>query len=143
MAEKQAQAQVMERIPPEVQQNPEQMQMMMQQIKPQIDQIAAVLIADMVESMAQAVEPPQQSDPLVDIRNQELQLKAADMERKTTEFESKQQMEREKERNDVLVDQQRIDVSEAALKDKTRIAEERIQTQRDIASMNAMKNVRG
>ena len=143
MAEKQAQAQIMERIPPEVQQNPEQMQMMMQQIKPQIDQIAAVLIADMVESMAQAVEPPQQSDPLVDIRNQELQLKAADMERKTTEFESKQQMEREKERNDVLVDQQRIDVSEAALKDKTRIAEERIQTQRDIASMNAMKNVRG
>ena len=143
MAEKQAQAQIMERIPPEVQQNPEQMQMMMQQIKPQIDQIAAVLIADMVESMAQAVEPPQQSDPLVDIRNQELQLKAADMERKVSEFESKQQMEREKERNSVLVDQQRIDVSEAALEDKTRIAEERIQTQRDIASMNAMKNARG
>ena len=143
MAEKQAQAQVIERIPPEVQQNPEQMQMMMQQIKPQIDQIAAVLIADMVESMAQAVEPPQQSDPLVDIRNQELQLKAADMERKVSEFEAKQQMEREKERNSVLVDQQRIDVSEAALEDKTRIAEERIQTQRDIASMNAMKNARG
>ena len=143
MAEKQAQAQIMERIPPEVQQNPEQMQMMMQQIKPQIDQIAAVMIADMVESMAQAVEPPQQSDPLVDIRNQELQLKAADMERKVSEFEAKQQMEREKERNSVLVDQQRIDVSEAALEDKTRIAEERIQTQRDIASMNAMKNARG
>jgi len=52
-------------------------------------------------------------------------------------------MEREKERNSVLVDQQRIDVSEAALEDKTRIAEERIQTQRDIASMNAMKNARG
>ena len=143
MAEKQAQAQIMERIPPEVQQNPEQMQMMMQQIKPQIDQIAAVMIADMVESMAQAVEPPQQSDPLVDIRNQELQLKAADLERKASEFETKQQMEREKERNSVLVDQQRIDVSEAALEDKTRIAEERIQTQRDIASLNAMKNARG
>lgn len=143
MAEKQAQAQIMERIPPEVQQNPEQMQMMMQQIKPQIDQIAAVMIADMVESMAQAVEPPQQSDPLVDIRNQELQLKTADLERKSSEFEAKQQMEREKERNSVLVDQQRIDVSEAALEDKTRIAEERIQTQRDIASLNAMKNARG
>lgn len=139
MAEKQAQAQIMERIPPEVQQNPEQMQMMMQQIKPQIDQIAAVLIADMVESMAQAVEPPQQSDPLVDIRNQELQLKAADMERKVSEFEAKQQMEREKERNSVLVDQQRIDVSEAALEDKTRIAEDRIRTQREIAVMNATK----
>jgi len=139
MAEKQAQAQVMERIPPEVQQNPEQMQMMMQQIKPQIDQIAAVMIADMVESMAQAVEPPQQSDPLVDIRNQELQLKAADMQRKTAEFEAKQELEREKEKNDVLVNQQRIDVSEAALDDKTRIAEDRIRAQREIAVMNATK----
>ena len=139
MAEKQAQAQVMERIPPEVQQNPEQMQMMMQQIKPQIDQIAAVMIADMVESMAQAVEPPQQSDPLVDIRNQELQLKAADMQRKSAEFEAKQELEREKEKNDVLVNQQRIDVSEAALDDKTRIAEDRIRTQREIAVMNATK----
>jgi len=139
MAEKQAQAQVMERIPPEVQQNPEQMQMMMQQIKPQIDQIAAVMIADMVESMAQAVEPPQQSDPLVDIRNQELQLKAADMQRKSSEFEAKQDFDREKEKNDVLVNQQRIDVSEAALDDKTRIAEDRIRTQREIAVMNATK----
>jgi len=139
MAEKQAQAQVMERIPPEVQQNPEQMQMMMQQIKPQIDQIAAVMIADMVESMAQAVEPPQQSDPLVDIRNQELQLKAADMQRKSSEFEAKQEFDREKEKNDVLVNQQRIDVSEAALDDKTRIAEDRIRTQREIAVMNATK----
>ena len=139
MAEKQAQAQVMERIPPEVQQNPEQMQMMMQQIKPQIDQVAAVRIADMVESLAQAVEPPQQSDPLVDIRNQELQLKAADMQRKSSEFEAKQELEREKEKNDILVNQQRIDVSEAALEDKTRIAEDRIRTQREIAVMNATK----
>ena len=115
------------------------MQMMMQQIKPQIDQIAAVMIADMVESMAQAVEPPQQSDPLVDIRNQELQLKAADMQRKSSEFEAKQELEREKEKNDVLVNQQRIDVSEAALDDKTRIAEDRIRTQREIAVMNATK----
>ena len=94
----------------------------------------------MTESLAQAVEPPPESDPLVDIRNQELQLKAADMERKTSEFEARQELDREKERNNVLVDQQRIDVSEAALEDKTRIAEERIQTQRDIAAVGAMKN---
>ena len=76
---------------------------------------------------------------MVDIRNQELQLKSADMQRKTSEFEARQELEREKERNNVLVDQQRIDVSEAALEDKTRIAEERIQTQKDIALLNATK----
>jgi hypothetical protein len=73
----------------------------------------------------------------VDIRNQELQLKAADLQRKQSEFEAKQEFDRERERNDVLTAQQRIDVSEAALADKTRVAEERIQTQRDIAALNA------
>ena len=51
--------------------------------------------------------------------------------------ETKQEFEREKEQNDVLTAQQRIDVSEAALADKTRIAEDRIQTQRDIAALNS------
>ena len=63
-------------------------------------------------------------------------LKGADIERKKEEFEKSQELDREKERNVALVQQQRIDISEEALKDKTRIAEERIQTQRDIAAMN-------
>ena len=153
LAEAQAQQEIMGAIPPE------QMQMMQQQdqmmppqggaqggapdpmmeFKPQIDARAAEIIADMTEQLAQAVAPPQQSDPLVDIRNQELELKAADMQRKQSEFEAKQELEREKERNDVLTAQQRIDVSEAALADKTRIAEERLETQRDIAALNASR----
>ena len=109
----------------------------MAQFKPQIDSLAAQIIADLTEELAQAVAAPETSDPLVDIRNQELQLKAADMQRKQAEFETKQEFQREQERNDVLTAQQRIDVSEAALADKTRIAEDRIQTQRDIANLNA------
>jgi len=50
---------------------------------------------------------------------------------------AQQEFDREKEQNDVLTAQQRIDVSEAALADKTRIAEDRIQTQRDIAALNS------
>jgi len=149
MAEQQAQQEVMSQIPPEqMQMMQQQAQMMppqpgqppadpMMQMKPQIDSLAAEKIAEMTEQLAQAVAPPPQSDPLVDIRNQELQLKAADMQRKQTEFETKQEFEREKEQNDILTAQQRIDVSEAALADKTRIAEDRIQTQRDIAALNS------
>jgi len=149
MAEAQAQQEIMSQIPPEqMQMMQQQAQMMppqpgqppadpMMQFKPQIDARAAEIIAEMTEQLAQAVAPPPQSDPLVDIRNQELQLKAADLQRKQSEFETKQEFDREKERNDVLTAQQRIDVSEAALADKTRVAEERIQTQRDIAALNA------
>ena len=149
MAEQQAQQEFMSQIPPEqMQMMQQQAQMMppqpgqppadpMMQFKPQIDSLAAEKIAEMTEQLAQAEAPPPQSDPLVDIRNQELQLKAADMQRKQTEFETKQEFEREKEQNDILTAQQRIDVSEAALADKTRIAEDRIQTQRDIAALNS------
>jgi hypothetical protein len=152
LAEAQAQQEIMSQIPPEqMQMMQQQAQMMppqegpqgpmppdpMLQFKPQIDARAAEIIAEMTEQLAQAVSPPPQSDPLVDIRNQELQLKAADLQRKQSEFEAKQEFDRERERNDVLTAQQRIDVSEAALADKTRVAEERIQTQRDIAALNA------
>ena len=127
----------MQGIPPEIQQDPQQMEMMMQQIKPQIDKIAAQIIADTTEQLAQAVTPPQESDPLVEIRQQELQIKAADLQRKEEEFAARQEMEKEKERNDTLIAQQRLDIAEEALTDKTRIAEDRIQTQRDIAEFKS------
>jgi len=114
------------------------MQMMMMQFKPQIDARAAQIAADMTEQLVQAMSPEGQTeDPLVAIRQQELQLKAADMQRKQGEFEARQEMEREKERNDVLIAQQRIDAQEKAIDERSRVAEERIQTQRDIAAVNA------
>jgi multidrug efflux pump subunit AcrA (membrane-fusion protein) len=83
------------------------------------------------------------TDPLVAIRQQELQLKAADLERKSTEFDAKQELEREKEMMDASLAQERLNLQQDALADKTRVAEDRIQTQRDIAALNAqMKGVR-
>ena len=60
-----------------------------------------------------------------------------DSQRKGEEFQQKQKMEQEQERNDTLIAQQRIDIQENALSDKTRIAENRIRTQREIAVLNA------
>lgn len=137
MSEEQAQQQIMQGIPPEVQQNPQEMQAMMQQIQPQVDKIAAQIIADTVEQLSQSMETPPETDPLVEIRNKELDIKAADLQRKGSEFVARQEFDREKEINDNMIDQQRVAVSQEALKDKTRIAEDRIQTQRDIASLNA------
>jgi hypothetical protein len=99
--------------------------------------MAAQTIAELTEQFAQAVTPPPAGDPLVDIRNQELQIKAMDSQRKGEEFQQKQKMEQEQERNDTLIAQQRIDIQENALSDKTRIAENRIRTQREIAVLNA------
>ena len=137
MAEAMAQQEIMAEIPPEQQMMMQQNPQMQQQIQEQVQSRAAEIIGELTEKYAQTIAPESGDDPLVEIRKQELSLKGADIERKAEEFEKKQQFDREKERNQRLVDQQRIDISEESLDDKTRIAEERIEAQRDIAQLNA------
>jgi len=78
----------MEVAGPEGLHNPEALQILL----PAIERQAAMLIADMTEQYAQTLEPQEEQDPLVAIRQQELQLKAADMERKSQEFEVKKNL---------------------------------------------------
>ena len=139
LAEAKAQEEVMSQLAPEQQQMLQQDPNMQQQIQMQIQNVASQLIAEMIEQYAQAVTPPPQQDPLVAIRQQELAIKGADIQRKGEEFEQKLQQDQQNERNDALIAQQRLDISKEALEDKTRVAEERIQTQRDIAALNNMK----
>jgi len=136
MAEAQATERVMSEIPPQQQTMLQINPVLMQQVQKQIQDLAAEIIGEMTEGYAQAVAPADTTDPLVAIRQQELSLRGAEIQEKARQFEEKQNLEREKERNDVLIAQQRIDQSEDALAEKTRVAEERIQTQRDIAAAN-------
>ena len=99
---------------------------------------AAELVGELTEQYAQAVTPPQQTDPLVAIRQQELALREADIQRKVKEAEDKVQFEREKELNDQMESAARLNIQEKGINERTRVAEERIQTQRDIAALNNM-----
>jgi hypothetical protein len=140
LAEQQASQMVMEQAGPEVQQNPEAAQM----LQPAIARQAAMLIAELTEQYAQTVEPISEgTDPLVEIRNQELQLKAADLQRKSDEFQASQQLDREQDAADMRLAQERLNLQQNALQDKTRVAEERVQTQRDIAALNNDTKQRG
>jgi len=136
MAEIQAQQQVMASLPPEAQMMMQQDPMMMQQLQGQIDDAAAVLIGELTEQYAQAVSPADNTDPLVAIRQQELALRGAEIQEKSRQFEEKQGLEREKERNDVLLAQQRLDLQEEANEERIRVADDRVQAQRDIAAAN-------
>ena len=140
LAEQQATQMVMEQAGPEVQQNPEAAQM----LQPAIARQAAMIIAELTEQYAQTVEPVAEgSDPLVEIRNQELQLKAADLQRKSDEFQARQQLDREQDAADMQLAQDRLNLQQDALADKTRVAEDRVQTQRDIAALNNQTREKG
>ena len=136
MSELQAQQEITSELTPEAQMMMQQNPQMMQQVQNEIQNRAAEIAGELTEQYAQAVAPADQSDPLVAIRQQELSLRGAEIQEKARQFEEKQQLEREKERNDILLNQQRIDLQEEANSDKVRVAEERIQTQREIAAAN-------
>jgi len=110
----------------------------MQALQDDIASRAAELVGELTEQYAQAVAPPQQQDPLVAIRQQELALRGADIQRRAKEAEDRAQLDREKEMNDQMEASARISIQKEALDEKTRVAEERIQTQRDIAALNNM-----
>ena len=138
MAEAMAQEEITSSLTPEdimaLSATPEGMKAMQDDIASR----AAELVGELTEQYAQAVAPPQQTDPLVAIRQQELALREADIQRKVKEAEDKVQFEREKELNDQMESAARLNIQEKGINERTRVAEERIQTQRDIAALNNM-----
>jgi hypothetical protein len=141
MAEMQAQQEIMAQLDPEAQMVLQQNPQMAQQLQGEIANKAAELIGELTEQYAQAVSPAETTDPLVAIRQQELALRGAEIQQDAEQFEARQQLDREKERNDALIAQQRLDLTEEATAEKTRVAEERIQTQRDIAAANLQRRM--
>lgn len=138
MAEAMAQEEIMKELSPEEQMQIQSSQEGMIAFQTEVASRAAQLIGELTEQYAQAVTPPQQPDPLVAIRQQELALRGADIQRKAKEADDRAQLDREKELNDQMAESARINIQKEALDEKTRVAEERIQTQRDIAALNNM-----
>ena len=138
MAEAMAQEEIINQLSPEEQMQIQSSQEGMMAFQTEVASRAAELIGELTEQYAQAVMPPQQPDPLVAIRQQELALREADIQRRAKEADDRAQLDREKELNDQMAENARINIQKEALDEKTRVAEERIQTQRDIAALNNM-----
>ena len=98
------------------QQNP-QMQQMQQQMQAMLENKVAQITAELVSQIAPSFEMQKPDDPLVELRREELEIKAADVERKAEEAEKR-----------FGLDQERLDTQKE-------LSEERIDTQTDIADM--------
>ena len=103
-------------LPPEVQ---IQIQESMEQ---QISEKVAEMTLEMVTEEAEYLEEGSQ-DPLVDLKQQEINIKAGDLERKT------------------MADQTKMGLDQAKLDQNAKIAQDRIQSQEDIAQLRANVNL--
>jgi hypothetical protein len=132
MSEIQAQQEITQGMTPEQQAMMQSDPNAMQQFQAQVASRAAEIASEVSEQYAQSITPPPSEDPLVSIRKQELALKGQELAQRQEQFEVKQQFAQDKERNDVLLDQQRLDQQEE-------IANQNDQTKRDIAAAKEMK----
>ena len=113
-----------------------QMQQMQQQMQAVLETKVAQITAELVDQISPAFEPKQPEDPLIDLRREELDIKAADVERKAEEAEKRFGLDQERldtqkelseERNDIQVDI-------AEMKDQT--AQDRLKLQQAVQMGN-------
>jgi|TARA_Y100000589_G_scaffold142072_1_gene135552 hypothetical protein len=111
--------QQMQMMQQQAMQNPamqQQLQQMQQQMAPILEDKVAQISSEILNDLAPQFKI-QNEDPLVELRREELDIKAADVERKADEAE------------------QRIDIEQERLDRNMDMAEDRLKTQVDIADM--------
>jgi len=133
-----------QQMPPELQEQMDQLQQMQEQMPPEqvqeitqgLDEekarIAAPILAELSESLVLSLGQGDQSDPLVEIRQKELQLREQEIEKDSEQFEQTQnQRDREQaESNDIA--RSRISVQKTVADDKLSMAMDRLQQQADL-----------
>ena len=108
----------------------------MQQMNAIIEAKVSQLTAQLVNQIAPAFEAKQDDDPLIGLRREELDIKAADVQRKTMEAEKrfgldKERLDTQRELTEERIDTQ-LDIAE--MKDET--AQDRLNLQREIQMGN-------
>jgi len=115
----------------------QQMQMAGQMSPDMVEAEVAKLEAQITQEVIAMIAPPQgQQDPLVQIRQQELAIKAAESERRAKQDQMELDLDRQKLQQKAMTDAARIELQEEIADDRADVNRERIQTQRELASRN-------
>ena len=114
----------------------EQMQMQMQNL---IESKVSEITSNLMEQIAPSFGPQQPDDPLVELRRQELAIKAEDVERKAEDADQRIALDRERLREQSRLTEEKINSSEdiAGMKDER--TKERLDQQREF-KMTDMAN---
>jgi hypothetical protein len=102
--------------------------------------MAAKRIVELTTSIINAESGGQQQDPLVALKNRELDLKAMDLQRKTGEFETEEQRKQNELMIDTSIEQARLDQAAQGQRERIRVAEEKLDIAR-IKEINSRRNV--
>lgn len=133
-----------QQIPPEVQQQVQQMQAQMQQMPPEqqpqvaaqtqmiVESFSAPIMAEMTQELLISIGQGNEEDPLVQIRQQELELRDKEIDIDQSQFVEKQAQKEQEKLLENEIAKQRIGVQKNIADDKLDIARERLEQQANL-----------
>ena len=124
--------------PPQPGQPPNPMQMQMQAI---MERKVAQISAQLIEQLAPAFGAGDQEDPLVELRREELDIKASDIERKRVEGQERLDLDKEKLRQQTELTEDRIEAQMAVAEMRDETAQDRIRAQQAAQMANAADKI--
>ena len=136
-----------QQIPPEVMQQIQQLPMLAQQLPPEqvqafqqqaqmlIDQLASPILAQLTSELMESIGQGSADDPLVQIRQQELALRAAELQQDQSEFQAEEQRRVQEKLLEAEIQRQRMDLQKQMADDKIRMAEDRLQQNTELKLM--------
>jgi hypothetical protein len=140
-----------EQIPPEMQQRMTALQQQMQQVTPEeaqqiqqelqmmMDQMSSPILAQLTTQFMSSIAQTSQSDPLVEIRQQELALKDKELDLEQGQFVGKQQQKAQEKMMDTQLQQQRINIQKAIADDKLELGVDRMKQQAELKLLELEK----
>lgn len=144
-----------EQMPPEMQQQIQQIQAQMQQVSPQeaqqiqqqiqmvTEQFSSQIMAQLASEFLQSIGMGASEDPLVDIRKRELDLKDKELDMESNQFAAKQQQRDQEKIAENQIQQERLNVQKQIADDKLGVALDRLKQNADLKLLELENKIRG
>ena len=144
-----------EQMPPEMQQQIQQIQAQMQQVSPQeaqqiqqqiqmvTEQFSSQIMAQLASEFLQSIGMGASEDPLVDIRKRELDLKDKELDMESNQFAAKQQQRDQEKMAENQIQQERLNVQKQIADDKLGVALDRLKQNADLKLLELENKIRG
>jgi hypothetical protein len=123
--------------------DPELPQMMNQEMQMTVEQFSSPVLAQLTSDLLQSIGQGDEEDPLVAIRQRELELRDKEIDLDQANFESKQQARSQEKLLEAELAKQRIDNSKSIADDKLDVALRRLQQNADLKLMEIQQRSGG
>ena len=122
---------------------PEEAQMVAQQIQMIVEQYSSAIMAQLASEFLQSIGMSGGEDPLVGIRQRELELRDKELDIESQQFESKQNQRAQEKMVEADLQQQRVDVQKQIADDKLEVAIDRLKTNTDLKLLELENKIKG